>query len=151
MKKTCVLFFSTELFDTNPDYEADHPDYPPPGYMAASKLRLFLAKRGMEYRTDELSKDYWEHSNWFDLGIWKQVKYSFIIQTNCAFESPLRIYVGVSRQVGIFKSLFGKRLLAFEIQSELMGLIADFCREHSDDGEIEFMAFDDASQVIWEV
>lgn len=149
MSKTCALFNTTRLFDTDPDYESDSPDNPPPGRKVCNSLIEHLKSQGVSVDFDQIPEDQWEHSNWYFWGKWHDVRYEFIVQTNCSFESPLRCYIGIAKTMGVFGALFGKREKAWDVPMELMQMVIKHAESISDSNECNVINEEDAADAVW--
>jgi hypothetical protein len=89
---------------------------PPPGREFADTLLKRLLQAGAESRTREVPADWWEHSNWFFSVSWGGNTYDLTVEPSPNDTSPPTWAVGVSKAIGVFKALFGRANLRYEVE-----------------------------------
>ncbi len=117
---------------------------PPPGRDFANALHNRLIRAGATSSLSSVPGDWWEHCGWYFFVGWEGKEHQINIECHPRDSVPPTWLVGVSRCLGIFKSLFGRRERRFEIQDSFLRVIETSLIEIASLQSVRWMTEDEA-------
>ncbi len=93
--------------------------------------------------------DWWEHSNWFFSVAWRNRTYDLTLEPSPEDALLPTWVVGVSKSLGILKSLFGKRALRFDVDDAFLRIVENCTKEVAGVDSAEWLTEDEAIERFW--
>lgn len=128
----------------------DKPDStPPPGRQAAQALLDELLRRdSIKPVIRTVAEDYYEHSAWYFWFGWADAEFTVYVEASVT-ESSNMWWVSISRKVGLWRSLFGKRGESSRVPEGCLELLGASIRQVFDVNEVNWLSAKDASVRFW--
>ncbi|MEM9283574.1 MAG: hypothetical protein AAGA96_17265 [Verrucomicrobiota bacterium] len=122
---------------------------PPPGHEFADALLRRICLAGAESNLSELPPDWWEHSNWFFSVTWKDTTYNLTLEPSPDDTNPPTWMVGISKRLGILKSLFGRNALRHDVDDAFLRIVENCTMEVAGVDSVEWLTEDEAVEQFW--
>ena len=122
---------------------------PPPGHDFADALLKRICMAGADSSLEDLPLDWWEHSNWFFSVTWRDTTYNLSVEPSPNDTCPPTWVVGVSKSLGLLKSLFGNNALRHEVDDAFLRIVENCTREVAMVESVEWLTEDEAVERLW--